>query len=304
MLIFLSFAILGWIPFESGQCQSMTGLGDYQAVQYFGFAHLDESGALYARVLPAYQLTSDGLWGSKNAALMTFMSTNQKFCVHIRGPFDRIATKKNLEECPAGELWHEFPMSWVLDPGSDDYTLDIRFSVNDKTIRLGKENTEDSFNQKKVDRTLNVDQSTKIALKKIAEHYPMLDLYKAVLSVYREVILAFAANDRDRLKKLTSAIVFNRLIKAIDERNRQGEVLITQIVDSGIKKINSISINDNIARGDLRLFSKQKNIIYRDNVIVSGSFTEIIEYTDDWVFELEIGRSIDKIRVVKTGSVN
>ena len=124
-------------------------------------------------------------------------------------------------------------------------------------------------------------------------------------TAYEMIVMAFAEGNKRALKPLLNREVYDGFAAAIDERERNGEIIDSSFV--GIDK-------SNIIEADLKNKSAQVTIKFVSEIItavrnksgevISGDPRKIIEVTDIWTFAREVTSSDPNWKLIATQSAN
>ncbi|CAA7620871.1 Tim44/TimA family putative adaptor protein [Magnetospirillum sp. SS-4] len=112
-------------------------------------------------------------------------------------------------------------------------------------------------------------------------------------AAFEFIVGAFAAGDKAALQPLLTPEVFRQFADAIDARQRNGEVLTTELI--GIRSVEPVEarLDGSFAILTLRIVSEQINALRNaEGVVVEGSAERVIEVVDDWTFRRDT-RSAD-----------
>ena len=103
------------------------------------------------------------------------------------------------------------------------------------------------------------------------------------------IVEAFAAGDLETLKTLLAEPVYNSFEKAIEEREKKGESVSTEIHSIRHTEITDALLKDRMAYITVR-FTADETCVIRDyeGEIVSGNPERITEMVDVWVFAREL----------------
>lgn len=100
------------------------------------------------------------------------------------------------------------------------------------------------------------------------------------------IVAAFANGDKDGLRPLLAADVFQGFAKAIDDRSRRGETLSTELVAVRKAEVAGAAMSGSKARVTVRFESDQINVT-RDTKgeVVEGDPSRTVPVVDIWTFE-------------------
>jgi predicted lipid-binding transport protein (Tim44 family) len=100
------------------------------------------------------------------------------------------------------------------------------------------------------------------------------------------IVDAFARGDKDALRPLLAADVFQGFAKAIDDRSRRGETLSTELVSTRKAELAGAAMSGTRARVTVRFETEQINIT-RDTKgeAIEGDPSRTEQVVDIWTFE-------------------
>ena len=115
--------------------------------------------------------------------------------------------------------------------------------------------------------------------------FDLLAFVEGAKGAYRMVLEAFWAGDKDALKPLCEAEVYNAFAAAIDERVAKGEKLENRLVRIDDATVVAASFEAPVARIAVR-FTADVAAITRnaEGQVVAGSLTDAVEARDLWTF--------------------
>ena len=107
-------------------------------------------------------------------------------------------------------------------------------------------------------------------------------------AAYEMVVGAFAAGDRDILRRLLTRDVLDNFSRAIDERERRGETLETTVVGVDSAEVVEARMAGRLAEVTVKFVSHLVNVI-KDSTgkIISGD-ADVKEVTDVWTFVRDV----------------
>lgn len=111
-------------------------------------------------------------------------------------------------------------------------------------------------------------------------------------AAFEMIVGSFAAGDKPALQPLLAPEVYRQFSDAIDIRQRNGEVLTTELI--GIRSVEPVEarMEGSFAVLTLRIVSEQINALRNaEGVVVEGSAERVIEVTDEWTFRRDTGSS-------------
>jgi predicted lipid-binding transport protein (Tim44 family) len=133
------------------------------------------------------------------------------------------------------------------------------------------------------------DGALKAGLTQIRLADPAFDLdgfLQGARAAFGMIVEAFAKGDKAALRPLLAAGLHGEFSRAIDERERQGHALTTELVSVRSAEVTAAQMRGTRARVTVRFVSEQINVT-RDAAgePVDGDPKAIVEVTDLWTFE-------------------
>lgn len=104
-------------------------------------------------------------------------------------------------------------------------------------------------------------------------------------AAFEMIVGAFAAGDKAVLQPLLAPDVYRNFAEAIDNRQRNGEVLTTELV--GIRSVEPVEarLDGGFASLTLRIVSEQVNALSsHDGQLLDGSRDRVVDVIDEWTF--------------------
>lgn len=104
-------------------------------------------------------------------------------------------------------------------------------------------------------------------------------------AAFEMIVGAFAAGDKAVLQPLLAPDVYRNFAEAIDNRQRNGEVLTTELV--GIRSVEPVEarLDGGFANLTLRIVSEQVNALSsHDGQLLDGSRDRVVDVIDEWTF--------------------
>ena len=142
-------------------------------------------------------------------------------------------------------------------------------------------------------RHIRIDNKTaENMLEDIAKKHPSFDIYHfldGAQYAFPMIIEAFAQGDKETLKNILETPVYDAFEKAIDDREKRGEKVETEV-----KSVEKIDVTDVRLKGDVLYitvrFTAREICVIRDadGNIVSGNPERITEMVDVWVFSNDL----------------
>lgn len=103
------------------------------------------------------------------------------------------------------------------------------------------------------------------------------------------IVTAFAEGDKDTLKDLCSPDVYNAFAQEIDEREKRGEKVSTEIHAVRKKEIVAAGVDNKIAYITLRITADETYVIEdKDDKRIVGHPDRVTEMTDKWTFSRNV----------------
>ncbi|CAA7617554.1 Mitochondrial import inner membrane translocase, subunit Tim44 [Magnetospirillum sp. LM-5] len=104
-------------------------------------------------------------------------------------------------------------------------------------------------------------------------------------AAFEMIVEAFAAGDKQGLRPLLADAVFQSFAAAIDERDRAGQTLTTELM--GIRKVEPVEVrlDGSVAAVTVRFVSEQINVL-KDGAgkVIDGDPQRMTDVTDEWTF--------------------
>ncbi len=108
-------------------------------------------------------------------------------------------------------------------------------------------------------------------------------------TAFEMILSAFAEDDRETLKNLLTAEVYQNFAAALDARTAAGETLETTLVGVNSIEIVDAALENQNAEVTVRIVSEQVNVTTDANgEVVDGDSNYIDTITDIWTFERDI----------------
>lgn len=104
-------------------------------------------------------------------------------------------------------------------------------------------------------------------------------------AAFEMVLEAFAAGDKTALRPLLADAVYQSFATAIDERDRAGHTLTTELM--GIRKVEPVEarLDGSIAAVTVRFVSEQINVLKDGGgKVIDGDPQRMTDVTDEWTF--------------------
>jgi predicted lipid-binding transport protein (Tim44 family) len=120
---------------------------------------------------------------------------------------------------------------------------------------------------------------------------------------YEMIVMAFADGDRQTLKNLLSADVYEGFESALDARAERGETVRTNFV--GIENISyeSVELRDHEAHITVNIVSQLiTSTLDKDGEVIDGDTDAVVEVKDVWTFARDVRNSDPNWKLVATES--
>ncbi|MDA9231189.1 Tim44/TimA family putative adaptor protein [Rickettsiales bacterium] len=157
----------------------------------------------------------------------------------------------------------------------------------------------------------NIELINKVPVKNRENILKTLDSSKVTISefvfgaekAFEMVILAFCQNDLKTLEFLLDKKLYNKFVKAINNRENAGQKLVTNIISLDEIIILDAKLQENKAQISVEFKSKQISYVSdKDNKIIEGSSDEIINNDDIWILERNINSKNPNWTIISTKS--
>ncbi len=120
-------------------------------------------------------------------------------------------------------------------------------------------------------------------------------------SAYELIVTSFARGDRDALRGLLAADVFDSFAAAISAREAQGETVETTFVSIDKATIADANLRDGAAQITMRFASKLITLTRdRAGAIIDGGTDKIMDVVDVWTFARQVSAKDPNWRLVAT----
>ena len=157
----------------------------------------------------------------------------------------------------------------------------------------------------------NIELINKVPVKNRENILKTLDSSKVTISefvfgaekAFEMVIEAFCQNDLKTLEFLLDKKLYNKFVKAVNNRENAGQKLVTNIISFDEAIILDAKLQENKAQISVEFKSKQISYVSdRDNKIIEGSSDEIINNDDIWILERDINSKNPNWTIISTKS--
>ena len=135
------------------------------------------------------------------------------------------------------------------------------------------------------------------------ETFDPVDFAHGARSAFEMIVEGFAKGDKQNLKMLLAADVYDNFVSAIDERNKAEETLESTIISINTSDVIEAGIDGANAMVTVKFVSEQINLT-RDSEdrVIDGDPNEITEITDIWTFSRDTKSSNPNWKLVETRS--
>lgn len=118
---------------------------------------------------------------------------------------------------------------------------------------------------------------------------------------YEEIVKAFAAGDRRKLKDLLAKDVYDSFVAAISDRESRGETMESQFIAIEQADLQDVTVRGRTAQITVRFVSKLISVTRgADGNVVDGSPDTVADVTDVWTFSRDLGTRDPNWRLVAT----
>lgn len=119
------------------------------------------------------------------------------------------------------------------------------------------------------------------------------DFLKRVSKTFEMVLEAFAAQDKETLKMLTTAKLYKKFIEVIDERQVKHITAETDLIKIDEMKIKDVKVSDKgLAQISVELTSSQINVLKdASGNLIEGDENFVQQITDVWTFEKDLNKA-------------
>ena len=134
--------------------------------------------------------------------------------------------------------------------------------------------------------------SADIELEKIKD-FNKEDFLKRASKVFEMVLEAFAAQDKETLKMLTTSKLYKRFDELIEERKAENITAESDLIKIDEMKIKNVKISERgLAQISVELTSSQINVLKdADGNLIEGDENFVQQITDVWTFEKDINKA-------------
>lgn len=123
------------------------------------------------------------------------------------------------------------------------------------------------------------------AIRSVDPSFSLDDFLLGARAAFEMIVEAFAAGDKQGLRPLLADAVYQSFAAAIDERERSGHTLTTELM--GIRKVEPVEarLDGTHAAVTVRFVSEQINVLKDSSgKLVEGDPQRMIDVTDEWTF--------------------
>jgi len=167
-------------------------------------------------------------------------------------------------------------------------------SAQDNVIHLPGSGPENQQNQHPIPEVNEIEPVGPVqqSLAEIMAADPNFDQHgfvEGARGAFEMILTAFAGDDRETLKNLLTAEVYQNFESALDARKAAGETLETTLIGIGSLEIIDAALDNKMAEVTVRIVSEQVNVTCdADGEVVDGDSNYIDTITDVWTFERDI----------------
>lgn len=156
-----------------------------------------------------------------------------------------------------------------------------------------------AYTEGELDPSMSVEgEEAERGLVEIAQANRSFDLQQflsGAQEAFATIVEAFAASDKDTLKKLLSAPVYTAFENIIDEREKNDQKASVEILAIRKTEVVNASLQNRMARITVRFVADETNVLYdKAGEPLSGNPDRVTETVDIWTFEQKI-RSRDPV---------
>jgi len=124
------------------------------------------------------------------------------------------------------------------------------------------------------------------------ENFNKTDFLRRVSKTFEMVLEAFAAQDKETLKMLTTSKLCKKFDELIDERKAQNITAESDLIKIDEMKIKDVKVSDKgLAKIAVEIVSSQINVLKNaDAEIIEGDENFVQQITDVWTFEKDLNK--------------
>jgi predicted lipid-binding transport protein (Tim44 family) len=120
---------------------------------------------------------------------------------------------------------------------------------------------------------------------------------------YERIVTAFAAADRDTLKRLLAREVYDGFASALSARAARGETLSNTFVSVDRARLEAATLEGKTARLDVHFSSKQIVATRdKDGAVVDGDADRVVDVEDVWAFTRDVTSRDPNWKLVATSA--
>ncbi|MBF0327163.1 Tim44/TimA family putative adaptor protein [Magnetospirillum moscoviense] len=123
------------------------------------------------------------------------------------------------------------------------------------------------------------------AIRSVDPSFSLDNFLLGARAAFEMIVEAFAAGDKQGLRPLLADAVFQSFAAAIDERDRAGQTLTTELM--GIRKVEPVEVrlDGSVAAVTVRFVSEQINVLKDGGgKVIDGDPQRMTDVTDEWTF--------------------
>lgn len=108
-------------------------------------------------------------------------------------------------------------------------------------------------------------------------------------AAFEMILMAYAKGDRATLRPLLADAVHDNFCRAIDERERRGETMETELVDVRSVDFTDVVMDGTVALVTVRFVTEQVNVVRdADDTVIDGDPNQVEAVTDIWTFRRDM----------------
>jgi|TARA_B100001750_G_scaffold248313_1_gene278253 predicted lipid-binding transport protein (Tim44 family) len=108
---------------------------------------------------------------------------------------------------------------------------------------------------------------------------------KGAMRAFEVIVAAFASGDRQKLKPLLGDSMYQDFTRLLDERNKQGHIVKTDIISLQNPEIIDVSLDSNVAKITVKFISEQISYTMKEGKKINPQDSEkVVTVVDEWTF--------------------
>ena len=105
------------------------------------------------------------------------------------------------------------------------------------------------------------------------------------MRAFEVIVAAFASGDRQKLKPLLGDSMYQDFTRLLDERNKQGHIVKTDIISLQNPEIIDVSLDSNVAKITVKFISEQISYTMKEGKKINPQDSEkVVTVVDEWTF--------------------